>query len=105
MVTFEHYSDTGGDSDLKTHAETVEANATYQSADIQNELISAAMDLFKTTVLTGIKKAWCWAMIADDTTDRQRREQLAVVTRYLLPDDASIWQCYEDTVSILHVFF
>lgn len=94
----------GGDEDLKRHVDTAKGNATYQSAEIQNELISAAGSLVKETVLARIKKASFWAIIADETTDRAKREQMAVVIRYVQPNEFDHWFCYEDTVSILDVF-
>jgi len=93
-----------GDENLKGHIETAKGNATYQSAEIQNELIMAAGSLVKETVLERIKKASFWAIIADETTDRAKREQMAVVIRYVLPDELDHWHCYEDTISIIDVF-
>jgi hypothetical protein len=93
-----------GDSALQKHAETAKGNATYQSGDIQNALISSAGSLVKETVLARIKKAKFWAIVADETTDKARREQMAVVIRYVLPDENGRWHCFEDTISILDVF-
>ncbi len=93
-----------GDTALKTHIDSAKGNATYQSAEIQNELISAAGSLVKEKVIDRIKKASFWTLIADETTDRAKREQMAVVVRYVLPDAFGHWHCYEDTVAILDVF-
>ena len=93
-----------GDTALKAHIDSAKGNATYQSAEIQNELINAAGSLVRETVLARIKKASFWALIADETTDRAKREQMAVVIRYVLPDEFDHWHCYEDTVAILDVF-
>ena len=42
-------------------------------------------------------------IIADETTDRHKREQLAVVIRHVVPNDVGVWHCYEDTVAILDI--
>jgi hypothetical protein len=47
----------GGDRDLQSHANSARANATYQSADIQNVLISVAGSLIKESVICRIKSA------------------------------------------------
>ena len=95
------YQIRGENSALRKHMETAKANAMYQSADIQNELILAVGNLATTTVIIRIKKARCWAIIVDETTDRQTTEQLAVVIRYVLPDEPGVWQCYEQPVLII----
>ena len=94
----------GGDTVLKNHTETASKSATYQSPDIQNALIKTAGDLVRETVLLRIKKAKFWAILADETTDRHHREQLAVVVRYLLPDDNGIWHCFEDPIAVLDAY-
>ena len=94
----------GGDTVLQKHANTAARSATYQSPDIQNELITAAGDSVKEAVLRRIKKAKFWAILADKTTDRHQREQLAVVVRYLLPDESGAWYCYEDTVAVVDAY-
>ncbi len=93
----------GGDSALSAHVMTAKGNATYLSASIQNAIISAAGDLVKESVIARIKRARCWVLIADETTDRHKREQLAVVVRYVVPNDVGLWHCYEDTVAILDI--
>ena len=94
----------GGDLILQDHARTTKANATYQSADIQNNLLSIAGEIVKEKVTQKIKKSMFWSINADETTDRHKREQLAVVIRYVIPNSEGIWQCHEDTIAILDVF-
>ena len=72
----------GGDSVLQKHRCNAKANATYQYAAIQNELITTAGNLARDKVNARIKEARFWTIIADETMDRQKREQLAVVIRY-----------------------
>ena len=59
------------DAELKSHVQSTKANATYQSADIQNALIVAAGYLVNETVISRNKSAKFWAIIADETTDRR----------------------------------
>ena len=59
----------GGDAELKSQVQSTKANATYQSPDIQNALIVAAGNLVKETVVSRIKSAKFWAIVADETTD------------------------------------
>ena len=94
----------GGDMMLQAHVQTAKANVTYQSPDIQNAIISSAGELVKDAVLRRIRQARFWALVADETTDRHNREQLAVVIRYLLPDEYGVWHCYEDPIAIVDVF-
>ena len=93
----------GGDAALSAHVMTAKGNATYLSASIQNAIILAAGDLVKESVITRIKSTRFWVIIADETTDRHKREQLAVVIRYVVPNDVGVWRCYEDTVAILDI--
>lgn len=51
-----------------------------------------------------IKKSNFWAIIADETTDKSKREQMAVVIRYVMKNEHGHWQCREDSIAILDVF-
>lgn len=91
----------GGDQTLQSHSETAASNATYMSPLIQNELITTAGDLVKESVASRIRASRFWAIICDETTDRLHREQLAVVIRYVSPDNFGKWRFYEDLVGIV----
>lgn len=93
-----------GDTALQNHANTAKGNATYQSPDIQNELLTSAGSLTKEAVIERIKKSNFWAIIADETTDKSKREQMAVVIRYVMKDEHGHWHCREDPIAILDVF-
>ena len=94
----------GGDAELKSHVQSTKANATYQSPDIQNALIVAAGDLVKETVVSRIKSAKFWAIVADETKDRHHREQLAVIARYVKMDSLRKWHCHEEPFAIVDIF-
>ena len=36
--------------------------------------------------------------------DRQKREQLAVAIRYVLPDDSGKWHCYKEPIAIVDLY-
>ena len=57
----------GGDSVLQEHSSNAKANAAYQSAAIQNELITTAANLTRDKVVARIKEARFWTIIADET--------------------------------------
>ncbi|XP_076065299.1 zinc finger MYM-type protein 1-like [Oratosquilla oratoria] len=93
-----------GDDTLKRHIEEHKGNASYLSPDIQNALLSAAGSLVQDAVVENIKKYKFWSIIADETMDRQKREQLAIAIRYVLPGDSGKWHCYEEPVAILDLY-
>lgn len=93
----------GGDQMLEKHASSAKSNATYHSPEIQNALISAAAGLVKEKLMERMGKAHCWSILADETMDRQRREQLVVVIRYVIEEENS-WHCYEDPIAVLDVY-
>lgn len=94
----------GGDAVLQKHAESANANATYMSSSIQNALIECAADIVRESVLRRIQKSAFWSIIADETMDRQKREQMALVIRYVAPDEANVWKVYEDPVAIVSLY-
>ena len=60
-----------------------------------------AGNLARDKVIARIKEARFWTIIADETIDRQKREQLAVVIRYASRCLTESWHIYEDPISIL----
>lgn len=56
------------------------------------------------SVIKRIKSARYWSLIADETTDRHKREQMAIAIRYVLPDAAGVWNCYEDPISVKDMY-
>ena len=72
----------GGDDILKQHLDTANHNSMYTSKTIQNELISIAAQL----IANDVNNAQFWAIIADETQDRAKREQLVIVVRYISVD-------------------
>ena len=58
-------------------------NATYTSPDIQNQVIDVLGDHILEKVLTKVKKAQYFSLIADEVTDSSNKEQLGLVLRYV----------------------
>ena len=72
-----------GDRQLERHVTRGLGNAQYISPEIQNQLLECASDLLKEKVLCKAKMAGVWSVIADETTDRKKREQLTIALRYV----------------------
>lgn len=91
----------GSDVALLNHVTGAAANATYLSPMIQNELLVVAADLVRQQLEQRIRQANCWALIADETMDLQKREQLVIVIRYLSADADGVLRQREDPVAML----
>lgn len=72
-----------GDTDLQGHVETSAANSQYTSPQIQNELIDITSKLITESLVKDVKKAKIWSLLADETQDRNKRELLVLVVRYI----------------------
>jgi len=72
-----------GDAVLKDHHENGPANAQYICPQIQNELLDAACKLIKGSVIADVIKSKFWCLLADETQDRNKRELLVIVLRYI----------------------
>ena len=55
----------GGDNQLVSFVKNAKQNATYHSAEIQNDLISTAASLMKNKVISRARAASFWSIIAD----------------------------------------
>ena len=87
-----------GDLALKEHLATAPKNATYTSPDIQNQVIDIVGDHILEKILSKVKKAQFFTLIADEVTDCSNKEQLGLALRYVCPEEKSI---REDLVSFL----
>jgi hypothetical protein len=75
-----------GDDDLKSHLNFAPKNGTYISAPAQNELISAIGEVMLKKITAEVKRAGYFSLLADETTDFSKQEQLSVCLRYYLDD-------------------
>lgn len=71
-----------GDVVLKKHFKHGKKNASYRSADIQNEIISICGDVLKTHIIKKAKQAEAYSVLADETADISGTEQLSIGIRY-----------------------
>ena len=74
-------------------------NATYASPNIQNQMIKVLGDHILQKILTKVKQAKYFSLIADLVTDCSNKQQLVVLLRYVDSDDCSI---REDLMSFLN---
>ena len=61
-------------------------NAKYTSHDIQNEVIEVLAFSVKTKFAEDVRKAELFTIMADGTTDKNRKEIQGIVCRYLSSD-------------------
>ena len=72
-----------GDTVLKTHLEACAGNARYTSKTIQNELIQVIGNLIQNQIVSEVKKAQYFSILADEATDSSNKEQLPLVIRFV----------------------
>ena len=65
-------------------------NAKYTSKSVQNELLEAVASVIIEHITNQIRKATCFSIIADETRDISRIEQLTLCIRYVCPDDHAV---------------
>ena len=63
-------------------------NAVYTSPNIQNSLINILGDMVRNVVCSGVEEAGFFSLLADETKDCSKREQMSIVLRYV--DDAAV---------------
>ena len=72
-----------GDSVLEQHLSTPACNATYTSNTIQNQIISILAAQVIQSIISRVKEAKWFSVIADEVTDVSNKEQLSIVLRYV----------------------
>jgi hypothetical protein len=65
-------------------------NAKYTSPQIQNDIIGIMATLVRNTIASAVHKAGYYSIMADETKDLSKQEQLSIVVRYLDSDTSSI---------------
>ena len=88
-----------GNEELKSDIKTAPSNATYLSKIIQNEILECAGAVLRDSIRRAVGEHF-YSVLADETTDRAGREQLAIVLRYATPRDGS-WCITEEPVRIV----
>ena len=69
------------DTVLQHHLQSAPRNATYLSADIQNQLIQAMGDEVLDEITKQLKEARFFSLLVDETSDISRQEQVSFVLR------------------------
>ena len=57
-------------------------NAKYTSPDIQNEVLGVMAGLIQEKICDGVRRAGYYSILADETKDCGKVEQLAIVLKY-----------------------
>ncbi|KAE9542517.1 hypothetical protein AGLY_003378 [Aphis glycines] len=71
------------DKELTDHLQNAPRNASYLSADVQNEIIDVCFDIILKQVVNRVNGARCFTVLADETTDIAGIEQFSLCARYL----------------------
>ena len=79
-----------GDTVLRDHLDKAPATAKYTSPDVQNQVIAALGDHIQSKIITNIRRAKFFSIVADEVTDCSNKEQLSLVLRYVHPDTLQI---------------
>ncbi|XP_060872800.1 52 kDa repressor of the inhibitor of the protein kinase-like [Metopolophium dirhodum] len=94
-----------GDHFLKEHilSQTSDSRSMFTSPTIQNEIIDLCGNFIQENVVNRIKYAGFFTILADETQDISRYEQLALCIRYV--DDSSADNVFirEDFLEFVHV--
>ena len=75
---------------LKQRMEAAPQNAKYTSKQTQNELLQAAAEVIVEQITSEIRRVGFYSIIADETRDVSRIEQLSLCFRYVHPEDHTI---------------
>lgn len=88
------------DAKLADACKIIPKNATYQSPDIQNEIIQVMTDLIKEEVSGDVRNADVpfFTLLEDGTKDKNRRENIALGVRFV--KDGKICECMLSIESI-----
>ena len=73
-------------------------NATYTSADIQNELLNVMGSIVQKHICTDVQKAGLYSILVDDYS---KREQMAIVLRYVDAETGTIFECFLTYVEVV----
>ena len=65
-------------------------NSTYTSADIQNDMLHVMAEAVRNKITADVNKAGIYSIMADETRDCSKKEQLSIVVRYVDVESANI---------------
>ena len=78
---------------------TCKANASYISKTTQNEILECCAKYITDDIISRVKKAKYYSIIADECSDSSSKEQLSLVLRYV---DPTTYEIREEFVRFLH---
>ena len=76
-------------------------NATYISADIQNELLNVMSSIVQNQICADVKKSGLYSILADETKDCSKREQMAIVLRFVDVKTGTIFERFLTYVEVV----
>ena len=88
------------DNDLEQHLRSCPKNAKYTSHRIQNEIISLCGNQIRNNIMTSIKAAGVYSVLADESADVSCTEQVAICIRYAKKED-KVYTAHEDFLTFL----
>ena len=65
-------------------------NATYTSVDIQNDVLHVMAEAVRNKITADVNKVGIYSIMADETRDCSKKEQLSIVVSYLGVESANI---------------
>ena len=65
-------------------------NATYTSPEIQNQLLNVMPNMVRRSICNAVQNVGPFSLLADESKDLSKTEQLTVVLRYVDINDGSI---------------
>lgn len=74
------------DTVLRKHIVTAGRNASYIPPLVQNDIISAVNSVLQRSIIAEVNETRFFSLLADETTDVSRKEQLRVCLRYVCPN-------------------
>ncbi|XP_060845979.1 zinc finger MYM-type protein 1-like [Rhopalosiphum padi] len=89
-----------GDINLAEHLKTAQGNASYISADIQNQILTSCSNLILKQIISKVNAAKCFTVLADETADISGIEQFSLCVRYF---EFSSMQMREDFLTFVPV--
>ena len=72
---------------FKTNIDRLPKNASYCSKDSQNELLQSAADVIKQKIIEEVRASGMYAVIADESRDISKTEQMSICLRYVSGDE------------------
>lgn len=82
------------DSEFAQRLAEVRGNATYLSPQIQNDIVFSISEVILDTICSRVTKSACFALLADETKDASKIEQISIILRFI-NIDSDTWSVEE----------